>query len=122
MAADIGNRLFTEKKYTEAIESYTSALSKNPKDYRSMTNRALCYIKLNEWSSVIEDSQTIIGHDPSSIKAHFYLGQAYMATDDYDKAIDSLQTANTLAKEQRRNFGDDITGAIRLAKKKVMID
>ena len=33
----------------------------------------------------------------------------------------ALCVAHTLAREQRRNFGDDITSAIRLAKRKVWL-
>lgn len=36
----------------------------------------------------------------------------------YDEAIKHLQRANDLARDQRRNFGDDIASQLRLARKK----
>ncbi|XP_041379541.1 E3 ubiquitin-protein ligase CHIP-like [Gigantopelta aegis] len=117
-AKERGNQLFSQKKYKEAIECYSSALGKGQKDPRLYANRALCYIKLDQWTDVIEDCHNAIQIDPSIIKAHFYLGQAQLELENFDAAIESLQTAFALAKEQRRNFGDDIACALRIAKKK----
>ncbi|XP_049802897.1 uncharacterized protein LOC126237122 isoform X1 [Schistocerca nitens] len=56
--------------------------------------------------------------DPNLIKGHFFLGQALLEMDNYDEAIKHLQRANDLAKEQKLNFGDDISSQLRAARKK----
>ncbi|XP_003382966.1 PREDICTED: STIP1 homology and U box-containing protein 1-like [Amphimedon queenslandica] len=113
-----GNRFFSQSQYKDALESYSSALTKTPKDSRLFTNRALCHIKLGQWSSVIDDCQTAIQIDPAGVKAHFYIGQAYTELGNHERAIEAFETAHKLAKEQRRNFGDDIASALRQAKRK----
>lgn len=52
------------------------------------------------------------------VKGHFFLGQCLMEMDLYDEAIKHLQRAHDLAREQKRNFGDDIAAQLRLARKK----
>lgn len=56
--------------------------------------------------------------DKNLVKGHFFLGQCLMEMDLYDEAIKHLQRANDLAREQKRNFGDDIACQLRIARKK----
>lgn len=56
--------------------------------------------------------------DKNLVKGHFFLGQCLMEMDLYDEAIKHLQRAHDLAREQKRNFGDDIAAQLRLARKK----
>lgn len=56
--------------------------------------------------------------DKNMVKGHFFLGQCLMEMDLYDEAIKHLQRAHDLAREQKRNFGDDIAAQLRLARKK----
>ena len=99
------------------------------------TNRALCYLKLGQFSEAIEDCQQALLVDPGSVKGHFFMGQAHVELGRFDDALVSLKTgwflsninrlslyiciAHELTKQQRRNFGEDITSAIRYAKKMV---
>ena len=45
-------------------------------------------------------------------------GKALLEKDNVDEAIKHLQRANDLAREQKLNFGDDITIQLRIARKK----
>lgn len=56
--------------------------------------------------------------DKNLVKGHFFLGQCLMEMDLYDEAIKHLQRAHDLARDQKRNFGDDIALQLRLARKK----
>lgn len=56
--------------------------------------------------------------DPANLKAFFFAGQCHLALGQYDEAVAKLTTAHSLAVENHRNFGDDITAAIRIAKRK----
>lgn len=115
---DQGNKLFSTRKYEEAISCYSRAIIKNASVPTFFTNRALCYLKLQQWELACPDCRRALDMDPSSVKGHFFLGQALLELDNYDEAIKYLQRASDLAKEQRLNFGDDIASQLRLAKKK----
>lgn len=113
-----GNRMFSVKKYDEAIKLYTKAISKCSTNAVFFTNRALCNIKLQKWQKVVEDCKTALEHDSQSVKGHFFLGHANSELENYDDAISQLQKAHSLAKQQKLNFGDDIAAMLRNAKKK----
>ncbi|XP_035037601.1 E3 ubiquitin-protein ligase CHIP-like [Hippoglossus stenolepis] len=113
-----GNRLFLSRKYPEAAACYSSAITHSPSVPAFYTNRALCYVKLQQYDKALSDCRHALELDSQSVKAHFFMGQCHLETESYDEAIGHLQKAYNLAKEQRLNFGDDIPGALRLAKKK----
>ncbi|KAA8585733.1 hypothetical protein FQN60_004427 [Etheostoma spectabile] len=97
-----GNRLF---------------LNRNPSVPAYYTNRALCYVKLQQHDKALADCRHALELDGQSVKAHFFMGQCHLEMESYDEAIGNLQKAYNLAKEQRLNFGDDIPSALRIAKK-----
>lgn len=82
------------------------------------TNRALCYVKMQQFDKAVADCKHALELDSQSVKAHFFLGQCLVEMENYDEAIGNLNRAYNLAKEQRLNFGDDIPSALRIAKKK----
>ncbi|XP_021581053.1 E3 ubiquitin-protein ligase CHIP isoform X2 [Ictidomys tridecemlineatus] len=94
-----GNRLFVGRKYPEAAACYGRAITRNPLVAVYYTNRALCYLKMQQPEQALADCRRALELDGQSVKAHFFL-------------------AYSLAKEQRLNFGDDIPSALRIAKKK----
>nr|CAG4636389.1 EOG090X0AJZ [Eubosmina coregoni]SVE69965.1 EOG090X0AJZ [Eubosmina coregoni] len=114
---DQGNKLFLSRRYEDAISCYTKAILKNGAVPLYYTNRALCSLKLARWDSVIQDCRSALELDSSWVKAHFFLGQALMETDNYEEAIKHLQRARDLSIDQKLNFGDDITCQLRQAKK-----
>ncbi|KAG9464485.1 hypothetical protein GDO78_019870, partial [Eleutherodactylus coqui] len=113
-----GNRLFVGRKYQEAVSCYSKAITRNPSIAVYYTNRALCYLKMQQLDKALADCKHALELDCQSVKAHFFLGQCQMEMENYDEAIANLQRAYNLAKEQRLNFGDDIPSALRIAKKK----
>jgi len=115
---DQGNRLFSLRKYEDAVNCYTKAIIKNPTMPTYFTNRALCHLKMKRWDSSCQDCRRALDMDSTLVKGHFFLGQALLEMDNYDEAIKHLQRANDLAKEQKLNFGDDIASQLRAARKK----
>ncbi|CAH1115994.1 unnamed protein product [Phaedon cochleariae] len=113
-----GNRLFSLRKYEDAITCYTKAIIKNPDVAHYFTNRALCHVKLSRWEQACTDCRRALDMEPNMVKGHFFLGQALLENDNYDEAIKHLQRAADLAKEQKLNFGDDIASQLRAARKK----
>lgn len=78
----------------------------------------MCYLKLKKWEQSYQDCRRALDIDQNFLKGHFFLGQSLMELEAYDEAIKHLQRAYDLAKEQKRNFGDDIAIQLRLARKK----
>merc|ERR1711976_324414 len=115
---DQGNKLFAARNYDGAIECYTKAIMKNPSVPHYYTNRALCYLNQKRWPQAITDAKLALERDQNLVKGHFYLGKALLEKDNVDEAIKHLQRANDLAREQKLNFGDDITIQLRIARKK----
>ncbi|XP_013097954.1 E3 ubiquitin-protein ligase CHIP [Stomoxys calcitrans] len=113
-----GNSLFAARKYDDAINCYTKAIIKNPDVATYFTNRALCYLKLKRWELSCQDCRRALDLEPNMLKAHFFAGQSLMEMELYEEAITHLQRAYDLSKEQKQNFGDDITSQLRLARKK----
>ena len=112
-----GNRLFAACHFNEALKHYTKAIAKSPDVAVFFSNRALCYLKLQRFPEAIQDCRRALELDPELIKGHFFLGQAIAGTGNYDEALKYLQCAHELARENKLNFGDDITSQIRLIKR-----
>ncbi|XP_029663745.1 E3 ubiquitin-protein ligase CHIP isoform X1 [Formica exsecta] len=113
-----GNRLFDLHKYEDAANCYTKAIIKNPDQALYFTNRALCHLKLKQWESVCKDCRRALDIDPCLMKGHFFLGLALLELELFDEAVKHLQRAVDLAKEQKLNYGDDITSVLRQARKR----
>lgn len=113
-----GNRLFQLKKYEEAIKQYTKAINKGPSTAVFYSNRALCYLKLKNWEQVVSDCKLALENDNQSVKGNFFMGEAELELEKYEDAISHLTRAHELAKQQKLNYGDDITYMLRMAKHK----
>ena len=59
----------------------------NPRTATYYTNRALCYLKLQQWRLSVEDCQKAVQIEPNLLKAHFFMGQALTELENYDDAI-----------------------------------
>lgn len=113
-----GNKFFANRSYDAAINCYSKAILKSPNTSTYFTNRALCYLKMKKWDLAQQDCRRALDLERSLVKGHFFMGQALLELNLFDEAIASLMRANDLAKEQKLNFGDDIAGALRMAKKR----
>uniref|UniRef100_A0A6G1SAA7 E3 ubiquitin-protein ligase CHIP n=1 Tax=Aceria tosichella TaxID=561515 RepID=A0A6G1SAA7_9ACAR len=113
-----GNKLCASHRYEEAIGFYSKAIAENPKEPLFYSNRALCHLKLKQYPQAIQDCRLALELDPNLLKAHFFIGTALNESGLHDDALKHLQRAHDLAKENRLNFGDDITYQIRLAKRR----
>ncbi|KAG0418248.1 hypothetical protein HPB47_005003 [Ixodes persulcatus] len=88
---DLGNKFFSARKYEDAISCYSKAIIKSPSTSTYFTNRALCYLKLHQWELACQDCRRSLDLDASSVKAHFFLGQALLELDSCDEAVKYLQ-------------------------------
>ncbi|CAG2181396.1 unnamed protein product, partial [Oppiella nova] len=83
---DEGNKYYLNHKYEEAINSYTRAIVRNPSVPTFFTNRALCYLKLQQWEQSYQDCRRALEMEPNLIKGHFFLGQSLLEMDHFDDA------------------------------------
>jgi peptidyl-prolyl isomerase D len=56
----------------------------------SFVNLVVCKYKLKEYESIINITEQIIEMDPNNTKALYFRGKAYLETQEYAKAVDSL--------------------------------
>jgi STIP1 family protein 1 len=64
---------------------------KNPNIAAFFTNRALCYLKLRQWELSVQDCRRALDIDKTSVKGHFFQGQALSEVGMYDEAIVCLK-------------------------------
>jgi len=55
------------------------------------TNRALCFLKLQQWELACKDARRALDLDSNLIKGHFFLGSSLLELENYDDAIKHLQ-------------------------------
>ena len=68
-----GNKLFGEKKYTDAVEKYTAALSFNPFDHVFYSNRSACYAAQDDeggYKNALRDADACLKISPTFVKGH----------------------------------------------------
>jgi len=81
-----GNAQMSGKQYTEAIASYTAAISLDSTNPVYYSNRAAAHSTLEDHYSAIEDAQKALEVDPSFTKAYSRMGHAHYCLEQYEEA------------------------------------
>uniref|UniRef100_A0A1I7WIN2 RING-type E3 ubiquitin transferase n=1 Tax=Heterorhabditis bacteriophora TaxID=37862 RepID=A0A1I7WIN2_HETBA len=113
----LGNKYFQQNRFHDAVDAYSKAIIRNPQVATFFTNRALCHIQLKAWSKAADDCRKASDLDRNSVKAYYFWGRAAIQLGNYEEAIKLLTKANELAICQKVNFGDEIHGQMRLARR-----
>lgn len=92
-AKERGNKHFADGKWQEAIEEYSEALKRNPKNYKVYSNRAACYTKLMAWNQGLEDCEKCLSFDPNFVKAYIRKGKIEHFLKKYHIALQTYETA-----------------------------
>ncbi|KAK3587971.1 hypothetical protein CHS0354_014488 [Potamilus streckersoni] len=87
---DKGNEAFRANDYEEAVQYYSRSISLMP-TIATYNNRALAYLKMEDWSNTLEDCNTVLKLEPDNIKALLRRGSAYKGNKDFDKARNDLR-------------------------------
>jgi hypothetical protein len=90
-----------EGNYTLAVELFSYALEQVPKYAPYLTNRALCYYRLNEADKVLKDALASIQSDPQWTKGYFYKGKALEMLNRKQEAIECYKKCCQLEPNQR---------------------
>ena len=82
-----GNQFFQQGLYLEAIDCYSNALRDDPNDYRSLSNRSLCYVKLDRFVLATQDAENLIKVNPGWVKSYLRLAHANLKRKEASKAV-----------------------------------
>lgn len=86
-----GNGHFKSGRYQQALDVYTFALEIDPTNKgtnsKILNNRAMCFSKLKQWASAIEDCDRAIQLDPAYTKARKTRAKALGESGDWEEAV-----------------------------------
>ena len=82
-----GNDFMKAKDYDKAIESYDKAISLDPTEAYTYSNRSMAYLKKKQYSRSIEDANKAIELDSDCIKAYYRRGKANEGLCNYEASI-----------------------------------
>ncbi|PVV02786.1 hypothetical protein BB560_002754, partial [Smittium megazygosporum] len=95
-----GNKFFKGKDYAQAIKHYSKAIELDPKNSIYYVNRAIAYLKIEQYEKADADCTQGLKIDPKNIKAFWrravakeQLGKLEEAKNDLDSAV-SLEPNN----------------------------
>ncbi|MCK4430685.1 MAG: tetratricopeptide repeat protein [Candidatus Aminicenantes bacterium] len=91
---ELGNKLFSERKYDEALEAYLQFLDKNPAVYYVRLSIGNCYREKAEYEKALEEYKKVIEltkNDPGSgtemeSKVLAAMGELYLKKEDFEAA------------------------------------
>ncbi|KAK9281005.1 hypothetical protein L1049_003896 [Liquidambar formosana] len=85
-----GEEAFKRKDYLNAIYWYTEAINADPSDAAVLSNRSLCWARLNEGSRALSDAQACIQLRPDWPKAYYREGVAWKLLKRFHMASESF--------------------------------
>ncbi|KOY85231.1 hypothetical protein AD998_02845 [bacterium 336/3] len=88
---------YEQKKYEEAIETFTKALQATP-DYNAYTRRANCYHILKKYDQAAEDYEKAIRLKKDFIPAYNNAIEIYILTDNFFQALTLLERLSQIEK------------------------
>ena len=104
---------FDEKDFEGALTYYSKAIQLSPERRKTLYNRALIYLKLDNKAAARFDLQTLIRDLPSYVPPYILLGTMYLADEEILKAkqciedIHLIQAKSMLREGMAFNFTED---------------
>lgn len=84
------------RDFDEAIDAYTRALAKNPRDVPSLLGRATAYLSLAEIDLARVDIETLLQIEPEHATALAFRGEIHGLNKEYDSALEIYARLKTL--------------------------
>lgn len=78
---------FVQSNFEKAIEDFTRAIQKNPRNFRAYNNRGLSYRMLGTFDRALEDFDRSIEIDATQAETYFGRAQVFFEIDDYPQAL-----------------------------------
>ncbi|XP_065063184.1 sperm-associated antigen 1-like [Rhopilema esculentum] len=89
-AKELGNKCALDGNFQEAAAHYSHCIDLFPEEATSLTNRALCYLKLNKLKKAENDCTKALDSQPDNIKALFRRALARKTPGKYKEALQDL--------------------------------
>ncbi|KAH7423080.1 hypothetical protein KP509_12G038400 [Ceratopteris richardii] len=86
-----GNEFYKNGDFSAAIDCYNRSLELDEKVAATYTNRALCYLKLNQPAKAIHDCTKALGLEPNNKKAYFRRAISKKDTRDFSGALEDMK-------------------------------
>jgi S1-C subfamily serine protease len=97
--AILGEAYGNLKQYSQAVETFQTALRLNPEDAETWYNLGNIYSSLNQISQAMDAYRTALRLNPELAVAWYSLGLAYQHLKQYPQAVDAYRTALRLNPE-----------------------
>ncbi|XP_075982644.1 protein phosphatase D3 [Anticarsia gemmatalis] len=85
------NEYFKKQSYNNAIELYTKAIEKNPKNAVFFANRSIANLRLENFGYALSDASKAIELDRAYTKAYYRRAAAYMSLGKYKLALKDFE-------------------------------
>jgi len=115
----LGNSFFIQGDYAAAINCYDAILDSAPKKLSALANRAMCYLKLENFDKAIQDSETCIETNPVWPKGYYikgmallHQGKAEMAASCFGHGLEFCPSDRKLIEGKRKALQYHISGNI----------
>jgi len=87
----LGDRLYQEKNYAEALREYERVLQENPGLYQAYERIGLCYYRLNDLEKAIETFKIVLEKEPQSRDTLINLSAIYFEKGNLEEGMIYLQ-------------------------------
>lgn len=87
-----GNALVKQRHHGAALEKYSLSLELNPAEVTTYTNRALCFLALQQLQDAVRDCDTALELDAGNVKALYRRAQAHAGLKDTDACVKDLRS------------------------------
>lgn len=118
----VGNEAFKVGDYAAAIKSYTICLGLKRDNATAFSNRAMAYLKLNQYNNAEKDADAALRIDPDHVKAlvrrataRHALGKHRAALLDCERAADLDGATNKAVSVLRTNARTALSAAVHAA-------
>ncbi|KAG8389260.1 hypothetical protein BUALT_Bualt02G0210500 [Buddleja alternifolia] len=93
LAKQNGEAAVKRNEYLKAIVCYTEAIFLDPTDATMLSNRSLCWARLNDGKRALSDAEACIQLNPHWPKAHYREGVAWTLLKNYSMASEAFSQA-----------------------------
>ena len=93
--SQIGNKLFKEGRYLQAIVQYSNAIQVDKNNAIFYSNRAQCYSKFGEFENALTDFQQANTLDPYSFKYQYLIALNWSRLGNHKLSVDRLNKIKT---------------------------
>nr|XP_015213682.1 PREDICTED: sperm-associated antigen 1 isoform X1 [Lepisosteus oculatus] len=110
-----GNDFVKKSQYRAGLGKYSECLKIKPEECAIYTNRALCYLKLDQFAEAKQDCDSALQLEPSNKKAFYRRALAYKGLQDYAACSADLQELLRLdpsVQEAEREL-QEVTGLLK---------